>query len=122
MRSAALYLPHHISHSPDWARSKLLQPFGTRHFLTPGAGVTQRSPAFQGSSILSQYNLDLNPTTAANSHVTLGANRGGFLNSTPWIVTSFNVAPFAGQNVTLTAYPLNYVGDNSLRHGCFWTP
>jgi len=67
----------------------------------------------QGSQILNEYNLDLNPASAANLHVTFGASQGGFVNSTPWVPASFNVAAVAGQNVTLTAYSLNYGADNS---------
>jgi hypothetical protein len=68
----------------------------------------------QGSTILAQYNADLDPASAADLHVTVGTNQGGFLNSTPWKTVSFNVAPFAGQSITLTAYSLQYGGDNSV--------
>jgi len=67
----------------------------------------------QGSRILNEYNLDLNPASTANLHVTFGASQGGFVNSTPWVPASFDVAAFACQNVTLTAYALNYGADNS---------
>ena len=67
----------------------------------------------QGSTVLSQFNLDLNPASAANAHVTAGANVGGFRNSTAWLSSAFNVASLGGQPVTLTAYSVNFGGDNS---------
>jgi hypothetical protein len=67
----------------------------------------------QGSTVLSQFNLDLNPASAANAHVTAGANVGGFRNSTIWLSSAFNLAGLGGQSVTLTAYSVNFGGDNS---------
>src|SRR5262249_49741723 len=67
----------------------------------------------QGSTILAQYNLDLNPTSSANGHVTAGANVGGFKNSTAWLSSVFNVTGLGGQSVTLTAYSVNFGNDNS---------
>ena len=67
----------------------------------------------QGSTVLAQFNLDLNPASAANAHVTAGANVGGFRNSTPWLSSAFNVAGLGGQALTLTAYSVNFGGDNS---------
>jgi hypothetical protein len=67
----------------------------------------------QGSTVLAQFNLDLNPASAANAHVTAGANVGGFRNSTIWLSSAFNVAGLGGQSVTLTAYSVNFGGDNS---------
>jgi hypothetical protein len=66
----------------------------------------------QGATVLAQYNLDLNPATAANGHVTAGANMGGFVNSTLWASPNFSLVGLGGQNVTLTAYSINYGGDN----------
>jgi len=66
----------------------------------------------QGSTVLAQFNLDLNPASTANGHVTAGANVGGFRNSTGWLTSAFNVAGLGGQTVTLTAYSVNYI-DNS---------
>ena len=68
----------------------------------------------QGSTILSQYNLDLDPTSAANGHVTIGTDVGGFQNSTDWLSSSLSLVGLSGQSVTLTAYSLNYGGDNSV--------
>jgi hypothetical protein len=68
----------------------------------------------QGATVLAQYNLDLNPATAANGHVTANTNVGGFRNATPWLSSSFNVSALGGQAVTLTAYSVNYGGDNSV--------
>ena len=67
----------------------------------------------QGSTVLAQFNLDLNPGSSANAHVTAGANVGGFRNSTPWLSSAFNVAGLGGQALTLTAYSVNFGGDNS---------
>jgi hypothetical protein len=67
----------------------------------------------QGSTVLAQFNLDLNPASAANAHVTAGANVGGFRNSTIWLSSAFNVAGLGAQSVTLTAYSVNFGGDNS---------
>ena len=67
----------------------------------------------QGSTVLAQFNLDLNPASSANGHVTAGANVGGFRNSTGWLTSAFNVAGLGGQTVTLTAYSVNYGNDNS---------
>jgi hypothetical protein len=66
----------------------------------------------QGSTILRQFNLDLDPTTTADAHVTANALAGGFFNSTPWISHSFDVSALDGQTVSFTAYSLNYGGDN----------
>ncbi len=68
----------------------------------------------QGTMILAEYNLDLDPGSGAQVHVTPGAARGGFENSTPWTAGSFNVAGLSGQMVTLTAYSLQYGGDNTI--------
>jgi hypothetical protein len=67
----------------------------------------------QGSTVLAQFNVDLNPGSSANAHVTAGANVGGFRNSTLWLSSAFNVAGLGGQSVTLTAYSVNFGGDNS---------
>lgn len=67
-----------------------------------------------GSTVLAQFNLDLNPASTANGHVTAGANVGGFKNSTAWLSSQFNVSGLGGQNVTLTAYAVNFGNDNSL--------
>jgi hypothetical protein len=67
----------------------------------------------QGSTVLGQFNIDLNPASAANAHVTAGANVGGFKNSTLWLSSALNVAGLGGQSVTLTAYSVNFGGDNS---------
>jgi hypothetical protein len=66
----------------------------------------------QGSTVLAQFNLDLNPASSANGHVSAGANVGGFRNSTTWLSSAFNVSGLGGQTVTLTAYSVNF-GDNS---------
>src|SRR5215467_5325251 len=66
----------------------------------------------QGSTVLAQFNLDLNPASTANGHMIAGANVGGFRNSTGWLTSAFNVAGLGGQTVTLTAYSVNYI-DNS---------
>jgi hypothetical protein len=68
----------------------------------------------QGSTVLAQFNADLNPASAANIHVTAGTNQGGFRNTTPWTAGAFNVAGLVGQTVTLTVYATNYGGDNSV--------
>jgi hypothetical protein len=68
----------------------------------------------QGSTVLDQFNLDLDPASPANAHVTDGANAGGFINSTPFLHESFNVSGLGGQTVTLEAYSINYGGDNSV--------
>jgi hypothetical protein len=68
----------------------------------------------QGSTVLAQFNADLAPASPANLHGTANANAGGFRNSTPWTHVTFNVAPYAGQSVTLTAYSINYGGDNQV--------
>jgi hypothetical protein len=67
----------------------------------------------QGATVLAQFNIDLNPASAANAHVTAGANVGGFRNSTNWLSSAFNVAGLGAQSVTLTAYSVNFGGDNS---------
>ena len=59
----------------------------------------------QGSTILAQFNADVNSATNGPA--------GGFSASTPWTNVSFNVAPYAGQSVTLTAYCAD-VGDGSV--------
>jgi hypothetical protein len=64
----------------------------------------------QGSNILAQYNIDL--AGNANAHVTDNANAGGFRNSSQWVSPSFSLAGLAGQNVTVTAYALNYRDNN----------
>lgn len=61
-----------------------------------------------GSSIVAQYNLDLDPSSAANAHVIASAAAGGFLNSTPWQTAEFDLSPYVGQEVTLTAYVVNW--------------
>jgi hypothetical protein len=68
----------------------------------------------QGSTIIAEFNLDLDPNSTADVHVTADTNVGGFANSTDWLSESFDIAAFAGQDVTLTAYALNYGGDNSV--------
>jgi hypothetical protein len=67
----------------------------------------------QGSTVLAQFNADLNSASSANAHVTAGANVGGYRNSTPWLSSSFNVSGLGGQSVTLTAYSVNFGNDNS---------
>lgn len=68
----------------------------------------------QGATVLAQYNLDLDPASTANQHVTAGSNRGGFLNSTAFVPVTFDVSGLVGQSVTLTAYSVHYGGDNSV--------
>ncbi|HWA10908.1 MAG TPA: PEP-CTERM sorting domain-containing protein [Opitutaceae bacterium] len=68
----------------------------------------------QGSTVLSQYNLDLNSASSANLHVTDNANLGGFRNSTPFVTVTLNLSGLAGQSVTLNLYSINYGGDNSV--------
>lgn len=68
----------------------------------------------QGTTILAEYNLDLDPGSGAQVHVSPGAARGGFENSTPWATGSFNVSGLSGQSVTLTAYSLQYGEDNTI--------
>lgn len=68
----------------------------------------------QGSTILAEYNADLDPASAADLHITADTNEGGFDNSTPWTTVSFDVSAYQGQTITLTAYSLQYGGDNSV--------
>ena len=46
----------------------------------------------EGVSVLNQYNIDLNPASAANAHITAGAAAGGFLNSTAWLQPDLQLA------------------------------
>jgi hypothetical protein len=66
----------------------------------------------QGSIVLKQFNIDLDPAGSADAHVTANALAGGFFDSTPWLSESFDVSGLGGQTVTLTAYAMNYGGDN----------
>jgi hypothetical protein len=66
----------------------------------------------KGGTTLAQYNIDLDRTSTADAHVTPFAAVGGFQNSTPWLAHAFDVSGLGGQSVTLTAYALNYGGDN----------
>jgi len=68
----------------------------------------------QGSTILAEYNADLDPASTADLHITADTNEGGFLNSTPWTTVTFDVSAYQGQTITLTAYSLQYGGDNSV--------
>lgn len=68
----------------------------------------------QGSTILAEYNADLDSASTADLHVTAGTNEGGFDNSTPWTTVTFDVSAYQGQTITLTAYSLQYGGDNSI--------
>ena len=84
----------------------------------PGAFVTYDDFAgaalTQGSTVFAQYNLDLNPLSSADGHVTDNANLGGFRNSAPFRNVTFNVSSLVGQTVTLNFYSINYGGDNSV--------
>jgi hypothetical protein len=68
----------------------------------------------QGSTVIAQFNADLDSGSSADLHVTAGAGAGGFVNSTGWSTRSFNVSGLVGQSVTLTVYAINYGGDNSV--------
>ncbi len=68
----------------------------------------------RGGNIVNQFNIDLDPTSSADAHVTADALAGGFFNSTPWLSQSFDVSGLGGQTVTLAAYALNFGGDNSV--------
>lgn len=68
----------------------------------------------QGTTVLAQYNLDLNPASSANGHVTSGAHLGGFQNSISFFTVTFDVSPLQGQSIDLTFYAMNYGGDNSV--------
>ena len=66
-----------------------------------------------GGSTISEYDIDLDPNSPANAHVSGGLGAGGFLNSTDWLHPTFNLANFGGKTLTLTAYSLNYGGNNN---------
>ena len=68
----------------------------------------------QGATVIGQFNLDLDPGSSGDRHVTANANAGGFRNSTGFATATFNVAGFVGQSITLTAYSLQYGGDNNI--------
>ena len=64
----------------------------------------------QGATTLQQFNIDVLGT--ADAGVDAGVPRGGFDSSTVFMSQSFDVSGLRGQTVTLTAYALNYGGDN----------
>jgi hypothetical protein len=66
----------------------------------------------RGSTLLGQYNLDLDQTSGANGHVVADTLTGGFYNSSTWRHVTFDASGSSGANVTLTAYVMNYGGDN----------
>ena len=100
-------------------------PAGTSTFSADIALLNDTAPAdfstlddfggialLQGTTVISQYNIDLAGSPGANQSVAPGANRGGFLNSTAFITVNFDVTAIAGQDVTFTGYVIQGGNDN----------